>query len=208
VGQGTRVLVFARAPVAGRCKSRLIPALGAEGAAELHARLVTRTVATAVEAHPGGVELWCEPDVDHPFFAGLARRFGVELERQRGEGLGERMSSALRAALECTEGAVLIGSDCADLTGADLHAALAALGGGADAVLGPVLDGGYWLVGLRRWAASPFEDISWGGPRVLEETRAAFAGLGWRWEELPARRDVDRPEDLQALEPGLLAGLP
>jgi hypothetical protein len=201
-----RVLVFARAPVPGRVKTRLAPVLGEEGAAALHRRLVRRTLAIALAAlpGPGAVELWCTPDTRHPFFTGLAAELGVRLRRQVGSGLGERMSGALRAALAETGPAVLIGTDCADCGAADLDTALTALEAGSPAVLGPALDGGYWLLGLLRWSPRLFDGIDWGSARVLDQTRAALAELGWRWTELAARRDVDRPADLAGLPRDLL----
>jgi len=79
-----RISVFAKAPVPGQAKTRLIPALGPDGAARLHARLVTHTLTTVSAAALGPVTLWCAPDTAHPFFDGLAARFGVTREVQRG----------------------------------------------------------------------------------------------------------------------------
>ena len=193
------ILVFARAPIQARTKTRMIPVLGAQGAADLHAWLVRRTLATVTGLAGVPVQLWCEPSAEDPLFRTLAAEMPVTLQEQRGRDLGERMSGALRAALEGSSRAVLIGTDCADLTSADLLEALSQLGGGADAVLGPVADGGYWLIGLRRWHASLFEGIPWGGGEVLARTRGALGRLGWCWHELPERHDVDRPEDLAFL---------
>lgn len=193
-----RLLVFARAPIPGETKTRLIPALGAEGAAALHERLVRRTLATVRGLAP--VTLCCAPGAEHPFFQSLALDLGVELQGQRGADLGERMSRALQDALSGARAVVLIGTDCADLRRADPGAAFSALADGADAVLGPVADGGYWLLGLRRWDESLFEGMPWGTAQVLERTRRVLAGLGWRWQELAVRHDVDRPEDLAYLE--------
>ena len=81
-----KIIVFAKAPVAGQVKSRLAGALGAEGAAELHRRLVLRTLRTARAADVGAVELCCAPDVHHGFLSECAGRFGVELT---GQGDGE-----------------------------------------------------------------------------------------------------------------------
>lgn len=192
-----RLLVFARAPVPGQTKTRLIPALGAEGAAALHERLVRRTLDVARGLAP--VTLCCAPGPEHPFFASIAGQPGVELQRQEGADLGERMSRALQAGLTGAPAVLLIGTDCADLQRTDLQEAFAGLAEGADAVLGPAADGGYWLLGLRRWEGVLFEGMPWGTAAVLGRTRAALAGLGWRWRELPLRHDVDRPEDLAYL---------
>ena len=192
-----RLLVFARAPVAGACKRRLIPALGPEGAAALHRRLVIRTLktATAVVAVTD-VELWCAPDRHHPFFTACATRFGVALHDQHGADLGARMAHALETALQRSERAVLIGSDCPDLDRHYLEDAFARLTGPNDAVLGPAKDGGYVLIGLRRPAPALFEGIAWGGPQVAEQTRLQAANAGLILHELEPRADIDRPEDL------------
>ena len=194
--QAAKLLVFAKAPVPYAAKTRLIPALGAERAAALHARLAEQTLETACSLPHTDVELWCTPDCSHPFFIDLQQRFYVELREQQGADLGARMHHALAHALAAGERAVLIGTDCPDLDQAFLKEAFAALNT-ADAVLGPALDGGYILIGVRHCAASLFEGIPWGTARVLELTRARLDTLGWRRVELPALRDLDRPEDLR-----------
>lgn len=193
------VIVFARAPRPGRVKSRLVSALGAAGAARLHARLTARAVATARAARCGAVELHCAPHAGHPLFRSLARRQGIRLRKQAGDDLGARMHAALEGALLRADAAVLIGSDCPALRAADIRAAVAALRAGADVVLAPAEDGGYPLIGLRRASTALFEGMPWGGPRVLSETRARAARLGWSVALLRTLWDVDRPRDLARL---------
>jgi rSAM/selenodomain-associated transferase 1 len=202
----TPVLVFAKAPVAGEAKTRLIPALGAAGAAALHERLVDRALATAVAAAVGPVELCCTPDDPHPALAALARMHGASLAAQGAGDLGARMNAAFRRALAGAPAAIVIGCDCPALTPEHLRAAAAALAGGVDAVLAPAEDGGYVLIGLARGAPSLFERIAWGGPTVMAETRARLAALGLRWQELATLWDVDRPADLDRLPRELLRG--
>ncbi|MEO6697527.1 MAG: TIGR04282 family arsenosugar biosynthesis glycosyltransferase, partial [Gammaproteobacteria bacterium] len=145
-----RIMVFAKAPVAGTVKTRLIPALGAHGAAALHTTLTRHSIATAVNAPLCPVELWCSPDAHHPFFAQCQKDFGVTLQQQQGNNLGERMAQAFDTVLQQHPYAVVIGTDCPTLTTQDLRAALNALHEGFDAVIGPAEDGGYVLIGLRR----------------------------------------------------------
>jgi glycosyltransferase A (GT-A) superfamily protein (DUF2064 family) len=105
--------------------------------------------------------------------------------------------------------AVLIGSDCPGYDGeyiARAFLALSVTGGDYDTVIGPATDGGYVLIGLRRPAQALFADMPWGTDAVLERTRMVLRGLGWRWLELPALADIDRPEDLAAY-PDLLEQL-
>jgi rSAM/selenodomain-associated transferase 1 len=178
----TKVIVFARASRAGAVKSRLIPLLGARGAARLHARLLRRALRTARAARLGPVELW------------TAER------RQRGADLGERMMHAFAHGLRRAARVVLIGSDCPVLRPRDLRQAARWLAGGADAVFAPAEDGGYALIALRRVSPRLFQGVEWGGAQVMAQTRERLAALGWRWRELPEVWDVDRPEDYRRLE--------
>jgi rSAM/selenodomain-associated transferase 1 len=195
----TRIAVFARAPVPGEAKTRLIPALGAQGAAALHALLVRRALAAACEANVGRVELWCAPDASDPFFAACGREYGAALRAQRGGDLGERMERAFEAALGENAALVVIGSDCPALTPAALREAAAALAS-HDAVIAPAEDGGYVLLGLSARVTGLFDAIAWGGAGVMAETRARLARSGRTWTELETFWDIDRPEDYERLE--------
>lgn len=197
-----RLLVFAKAPIPGQTKTRLIPALGAEGAAALHAQLCRRTLALAARCGIAEVELWCSPDANHPFFVECRQAYGVALKTQQGADLGERMAHALADALTARRYAVLIGTDCADRDEHDLQQAFDALARGHDAVLGPAADGGYVLIGLRAQAPDLFAAIDWGSEKVLAQTRRRLAELSCTWHELPMRHDVDRPADLVWLSDG------
>lgn len=202
-----RVAVFAKAPVAGEVKTRLIPLLGAADAAELHATLVRRTLATARNAGVGPVSLWCMPDAGHPFFAACAAQYGATLHAQRGGHLGERMARAL-AQLLADGPALLVGSDCPALAAGDLRAAASSLAT-HDAVFQPAEDGGYVLVGLSRPLPGIFDGIRWGESGVMRETRERLRAAGARWREMPERWDVDRPEDYRRLlASGLLGEAP
>lgn len=206
-----RLLIFAKAPVPGRAKTRLIPALGVYRAAALQRQLGEYTLTRATEARLCPVELWCAPDTRHPFFAHCRRKFGISLQAQQGADLGRRMQGALAVALRQAKSVVLIGTDCPGLTAEDLYDALAALTTGADVVLGPAEDGGYVLIGVRRCSRRLFSGISWGSPHVLGQTRARLQMLNWRGKELAPRWDVDRPCDLRRMEqdyPGVLTGFP
>lgn len=195
---GTCVMVFARAPVPGQCKTRLIPALGTQGAAQLHERLVRRALAAACESQPASVELWCTPDASHPFFTACARDYPIGLQVQQGGDLGERMHAAFAHALNSHQRAVLIGADIPGIDAAYLRDAVTALDH-APAVFGPAEDGGYVLVGLKKADGKLFRNIDWGGPQVMAQTRERAAHLGWQVAELGTLWDLDRPEDLARL---------
>lgn len=194
-----RVLIFAKAPVPGACKSRLIPTLGPRGAARVAERLLCDTVERLGAAPLAPVELWCAPDATHPLFQRMGARFGLRLAVQHGEHLGARMQHAMAEALGTVHRAVLVGTDCPDLDRDYLGQGLAALDD-HPAVLGPAEDGGYVLLGLRRDAASSlpclFDGVPWGTDLVAEATRLRLQRSGLRWAELPVLADIDRPEDL------------
>jgi uncharacterized protein len=189
------VAVFSKLPRPGAAKTRLIPRLGADGAAEVHRDLLRRTLSTASSSAVGPVELWCSPSADDPFFRGLAFEHGATLHTQGPGDLGQRMAAAFRSLLGRAATAVLIGSDCPALCAEDLRAARAALASDAPAVVGPCEDGGYYLIGLAREAPALFSGIEWGADQVLARTRQKLLASGWNWRELAMRWDVDRPED-------------
>ena len=192
----SRVAVFAKAPLPGAVKTRLIPALGAEGATALYRTLVERALECAVAADIGPVQLWCAPDAGDPFFHACRDRFGVRLASQCEGDLGTRMRGAFEAMLAEGGRALLIGSDVPAMTPAYVRAADAALADGRDAVIGAAEDGGYVLIGLSLLAPALFEGIEWGGPEVMRATRSRIERLGLRHLELPVLWDLDRSEDL------------
>ncbi|MGD8207766.1 MAG: TIGR04282 family arsenosugar biosynthesis glycosyltransferase [Thiohalocapsa sp.] len=193
----SRILLFAKAPVPGAVKTRLIPVLGPDGAARLQAELLRDTVARLTSAGLAPVELWCAPTTGHPIFDELGAMTATTLHRQPEGDLGARLLHAAADALTRAEKVVLIGCDCPELGPAYLHQALQALAHAeVDAVLGPAADGGYVLLGIRRAEPRLFSEIAWGGKRVADTTRARIDALGWRRVELPVLRDLDRPDDL------------
>lgn len=194
--EDTAIAILARAPVGGEAKTRLIPLLGPERAAGLHAALLRKTLTSAVAAKLGEVTLWCSPDMSHPFFESCRIEFGVKLAAQVPGDIGARMLGAFGAA----GGPLLLaGSDCAALSASHFRECAAALQGGLDAVFLPTEDGGYALIGLRRPLASLFDGIGWGTERVMDETRVRLRAAGLRWSEPALLWDVDRPEDVARL---------
>ncbi len=194
-----RLILFAKAPVPGQVKTRLIPAMGPKAAATLHEKLVFHSLKTAISAGVGPVDLWCAPSTEHPFFIHCVREFQVELHTQLDGDIGQRMAHAFSETLKISTDALLMGSDSPCLTCADLRKAKTVLQQNADAVISPAEDGGYILLGLHLYAPELFSGVAWGTKLVLEQTRTRFRRLGWRWHELPERWDVDRPEDVQRL---------
>lgn len=195
-----RVIVFAKAPVAGHAKTRLIPALGAEGAAALAERLLAHAVDQALGATLGPVELCVSPDTTHPAFAECAKHPRVSVSEQ-GEGdLGERMARAFHRALGADRSTpvLLIGTDAPGLDADYLREAARQLQG-RDAVFGPALDGGYTLVGLRRPSPGLFHGMRWSTADVMNDTRTRLSALALNHAELATLPDIDEPADLAHL---------
>ena len=192
-----RLILFTRYPEPGRTKTRLIPALGAEGAAELQRRMSEAIVAQMAQfaaQYPvrpeiryadgtqQAVEAWLSSDI--PCLA-------------QGEGdLGDRLHRAFAQAFAQGAGkVVVIGADCPGLTPALFARVFAALAT-QNLVLGPAMDGGYYLVGLNRPAPSLFSEIPWGTGEVLTATLKQAQSLNLSTHLLEFLADVDRPEDL------------
>jgi len=190
-----RLLIFAKAPQAGRVKTRLIPAIGAQAAAELHQRLVSDTLQRVAAANLCPLELWVSPDAEQPFFRDMQRQYAMSLHVQQGADLGERMYNAAADALTRADSVALIGTDCPPMSGDHLACALAGLQR-HDAMLGPAEDGGYVLLALKRAEWHLFDAVPWGTGEVADVTRRRLRELDWRWRELPPLWDLDRPQDL------------
>ena len=173
----TRIVVFAKAPLAGFVKTRLIPALGAQGAATLASRMLSHTLAQALAAGAQAVE-----------------------SSAQGEGdLGERMNRAMNRALARQQGPVLLmGTDCPALNTAHILEAARQLEQ-HDAVLVPAADGGYVMIGLRLPCPSLFNDMAWSTPVVAAQTLRRMASLNLRVWSGPLLHDIDEPADLQYL---------
>lgn len=196
------VAIFAKAPIPGFAKTRLIPTLGEVAAARLQEVLTERAVETALAARVGAVMLWCAPDASHPAFAALAQRFDIALADQPSGDLGARM---LRAFADADRPLVLIGADCPCLEPNDLCAAAAALEG-ADVVIAPAEDGGYGLIAAARPMPALFSDMPWSTDQVAALTRARAAAAGLTLHELRPVWDVDVPADYARLAASGLLG--
>ncbi|MDY6803020.1 MAG: TIGR04282 family arsenosugar biosynthesis glycosyltransferase [Cyanobacteriota bacterium] len=194
------LIIFTRYPEPGKTKTRLIPALGAEGAANLQRKLTEETVAKARElssVFPVSVEVR---------FAGgnlslMESWLGSNLQyREQDSGdLGDRMAGAFQTAFNSgIQRGIIIGIDCPGLNGEILRQALEKLEQN-DLVLGPAEDGGYYLIGLRRLIPELFRGINWGTAEVREKTVAIAQNLHLAIDYLPLLPDIDRPEDLSLL---------
>ena len=191
-----RIAILAKAPLADFAKTRLIPALGARGAARLQRAFIRRTLHVAQQAGlGGGVQLWCAPCADQRFFRALQRSTGVICFNQPKGDLGARMQAATAA----PGPVLLVGTDCPALTGQHLRAAADALRQGAATVFIPAEDGGYVLVGLQQPQPGLFQGMDWSTERVMAQTRQRAEALGLALCELSPLWDVDTPDDLARL---------
>jgi len=198
-----RLIIFTRYPEAGTTKTRMIPELGAEGAAELQRQMTEHIRSRADELrklHNLRVEVRYEGGSRKLMTQWLGPGFSYCLQ---GSGdIGLRMSRALQDAFEqgC-ENAVIIGSDIPQITTDIMQNAFEALKRN-DLVLGPAADGGYYLIGVRRksfrdWKNPQlFSNVNWGTDSVLPQTLGIARKLGLTYSLLETLRDVDRPEDL------------
>lgn len=193
------LLIFTRYPEPGRTKTRLIPALGARAAADLHRRMTEQALTTArrfAARHSVALEV-CYTGGDPAL---MQQWLGADLPlRAQSDGdLGARLREAFQGAFQQGgERVVIIGSDCPGITPEILAAAFAALHQ-RDLVLGPASDGGYYLIGLSRAIPPLFEGIRWGTDGVLRHTLQIAEDLDLRCGLLDPLDDVDRPEDLRA----------
>jgi len=201
-----RIVLFAKAPLPGLAKTRLIPALGALGAAEFARRMMKHAVTQALAAEVGPVELCVTPFHQESTWQSLGIPAAVTWSDQ-GEGdLGSRMARAAQRVLAAGESVLLIGGDCPALSAEHLRRAVTSLQH-FDATLVPTADGGYVLLGLTRFHASLFEDIEWSTGSVAQETLRRLEKLGWNVQTHSMLQDIDEPADLKGLAPHWLEPL-
>lgn len=195
------LIIFTRYPEPGKTKTRLIPALGEEGAANLQRQMTEQTIAKVkqlinfvslsfeIRFAGGNIQLmqnWLGSDLKH---------------QQQGEGnLGDRMTIAFQSAFnKGNKYVVIIGIDCPKLTVDIIIQAFEKLIQ-KDLVIGPAIDGGYYLIGISQFIPELFREINWGSAQVLEKTLKIAQSLNLVVGYLPILSDIDRPEDLKNLE--------
>ena len=189
---------FSRSPEPGRSKTRLIPAVGPEGAARLQEAFLRDTLTRLVALPHTQVALWVAGEPNHDAVARAVHGLPIVTSTQEGVGLGERIEKAFAQGLARAEKMVLVGSDSPTLPLSLLEQGLLALDQ-ADAVLGPTPDGGYYLIGFRQGVNPALQGVRWSTEHTLSDTQAALSRQNVSMYLLPPWYDVDTPADLRLL---------
>ena len=207
-----RLIIFTRYPVPGKTKTRLIPALGEQGAADLHSRMAEYTLLNLLTLgwdqsleigiyYSGGdralMQNWLDPIISSFSENHSHSRINpIFYHAQMGEDLGKRMQGAFEDGFKNKiEKMIIIGTDCPDLSPHLIEETFWALNS-QDVVLGPARDGGYYLIGLSQSFPMLFNHIDWGSDRVLAQTKKIIEQEKLSVYDLPVLTDVDRPDDL------------
>jgi uncharacterized protein len=190
------LIVFAKSPDSGKVKTRIGEAVGPDQAAIIYKHMLQAAVAASAPNALWTQVIAITPESDAAYFT----HQGLKVVRQRGEGIGRRMSNALADGFRSGAGQViLIGSDIPSLTSAEIAAAFFRLDSAA-AVIGPSEDGGFYLFGVnaghRRGAVRVMQDaVDWSSPRVYSQVETLCRKYSLPLERLPAKRDIDTYED-------------
>ncbi len=198
------LMVFAKAPIPGQVKTRLCPPLTQDEAATVHGSFVldtlerTKAAVARLKLHADRY-LACAPSSAHVFFKIMQERQHVSLLDQEGPDLGARMHRAFETLFDRGyQRVVVVGTDVPSLPLEYYEQAFALLEQ-HDVVLGPAMDGGYYMIGLKQAAPALFQDVPWSTARVLAITCEKAKGLGLVIGFLPEWRDIDTIEDLRLL---------
>ncbi len=191
--------LFAKTPVAGKVKTRLIPRVGAEKAAQIAEKFILYTLERTTSEWPGERVLWLWPDTHHPLVTRVRTRYSIDIRTQAPGNLGVKMMAALEHGLQRNHPSAVMGCDLLHTPSSVLAEAGRRMQQG-DNVFGRSEDGGFWLLGLNQSAPSLFDGIDWqaGGTGLATAQRAASAGVHFDYQAL-TMFDIDRPEDLDRL---------
>lgn len=190
--------IFAKAPIAGQVKTRLVPALGLDGTVELYRCFLLDTVELALQVSDCETFLFYTPSDGAPLLRAIIGERVVLVPQSSGD-LGERMRDGFQDLfVRGFEAVIIIGTDLPTLPLTRLTTALVALER-MPIVLGPSLDGGYYLIGLRTRQPELFQGIAWSTPHVISQTLDRINALGLQMESLEPWYDVDTVEDFNFL---------
>ncbi len=195
------LVIFTRYPQPGTTKTRLIPAIGAERAAELQRKMTEHTVSRMANVDSRRIQVTVSfTGAEKSEMRNWLGSNDVSFRKQSTGNLGERLAAAFTRSFSTGRNRVIaIGTDCPQLDRRIIYKSFTHLRD-RDLLLGPSTDGGYYLIGLSRQEQSIFSDVNWGGSRVYEQTLAAARLANLSWRTLQPLTDVDRPSDLTLLE--------
>ena len=194
----SRILVFSKPPLPGKCKTRLIPYLGEQGAARLQENLIKKIIADLVTFKLCPIEIWQSEQTDY-FTSHYKTHKEIAIYTQDGIDLGVRMENAIQESLKRAERIILIGSDCVLYSKSYLSIALKTLGNN-QVVLGPAKDGGYVLIGVKQIHPTLFSNIEWGSDNVLDITVHKIQEANLEFELLSELWDIDTESDIELLK--------
>ncbi len=188
------ILIYAKAPIVGKCKSRLAAEIGSEAATQLYQKMLRHTLLESQKAD-AQVRLRVSPDEELQNSENWAE--GIEIRQAQGMGdLGFRLNQGfLESFRESAQKVLVIGTDCPGLRHEHLREALQELDN-REVVLGPARDGGYYLLGLRQTMPNILQNISWSTDQVLKQTLTILKSAGKSYYLLPELSDVDTKDDL------------
>lgn len=192
--QNNQLIVFAKSPQPGQCKTRLIPLIGKQKACDFYKSLVTHCFQTLNELQGIGISIHVFPDTQDDFLQTLNQQSNFQMHKQQGNDLGERMYFAMQRALLNSSKVVLIGTDTPLLSKAYIDSAFNALNK-HDVVYGPAEDGGYVLIGANKIDASLFQNINWSTDKVLQQSLLKSNAADYKVKLLNTLWDIDTPDD-------------
>lgn len=194
-----KIMVFVKAPVPGKVKTRLCPPLSSTQAATLYTAFVKDTLAAVQGAANSHAEVFYDPAAEFPNLRWTQAASPPLFFPQQGDDLGTRLEQAFQSAFSRgAPKAVAIGSDTPHITPVVIERAFSSLER-ADLVLGPTADGGYYLIGLKEPCSFLFQEISWSTVDVLRQTLERARQRGLKIATLPTLFDVDTISDLRKL---------
>ncbi len=201
----TSLILFARAPVSGKVKTRLTPHISSQKATDLYKAFIIDIVTSLKKLKGQDLTIAYTPDSSHDTsFHGLVGR-SIPLFSQRGDTLGERLKNAFQDSFcKETKRVIIIGTDSPTLPVSYIKEAFHALRD-VPIVIGPTFDGGYYLIGLSEFTGEIFDDIEWGSAYVFSQTITRIKELNKQLYVLPPWYDIDTPSDLSFLRTHLLS---
>lgn len=189
-----QLIIFAKSPVSGKCKTRLIPLLGEQAANDFYKELLLHTITIASQLNDIDIAVYAYPDTQHEFLQELAKEYSCSLHSQQGNNLGDRMHNAMQHSLQNHTQCVLIGSDCPSITPVYIQRAFNSLNSHT-ITIGPAKDGGYVLIGACEIQPDIFSNTEWSSGRVLQQCISNIERLDLRYELLETLWDIDTPND-------------